>query len=188
MPIHLALLSMAIDVITVCDSEFFLIRCLNENSNKICFTILTHTVSAAWVNTLMPSLAIPSLKFDHIGNSLQMQWVVGGHMYKISGNSFSKFQLNNVVNARYLINLLLFLAAFQLLHVRRVENSTHVELIGYIGLGGIVLPIEHVLFYMNHTGPEAIAIQLQEVIPQQHYIKGKCESFITAITDKFVFG
>ena len=92
MPIHLALLSMAVDVITVCDSELFLIRCLNENSNKICFTIVTHTVSAAWVNTLMPSLAIPSLKFNHIRNSPQMQRVVGGHMYQISVNSLSKFR------------------------------------------------------------------------------------------------
>ena len=92
MPIHLALLSMAIDVITVCDSELFLIRCLNDNSNKICFTILTHTVSAAWVNALMPSLAVPSLKFDHITNSPQMQWVLGGHMYQISEDSYSKFQ------------------------------------------------------------------------------------------------
>ena len=115
MPIHLALLSMAIDVITVCDSVLFLICCLNDNSNKICFTILTHTVSASWFNTSMPSLAIPSLKFDHIRNSPQMQWVVVGNMYQISENSYSIFQLNNVVNTRYLINLLLFLLYFSYL-------------------------------------------------------------------------
>ena len=46
------------------------------------------------------------------------------------------------------------------------------ELVAYAQLNGVIIPVEHVLYYLNNTSADDLTKELSEVIAPGQYVSG----------------